>query len=97
MSGGESLIREKGDSVRMSIKPREGKDVIIKKLRENGCRVTKQRRLILDTIVENRCSSCKEIYICARKMDPTIGLATVYRMVKELEKIDVLKRMITYK
>lgn len=73
------------------------KDNIITKLKDNGCRITKQRRLILDIILENRCSGCKEIYIQAEKLDHSIGMATVYRLVKELEKIGVLSREIVYK
>lgn len=73
------------------------KDTIILKLKENGCRITKQRKLILDIILENRCSSCKEIYAQAIKLDQNIGLATIYRLVKELENIEVLSREIVYK
>ena len=73
------------------------KDNIITKLKDNGCRITKQRRLILDIILENRCSSCKEIYAQAAKLDHSIGMATVYRLVKELERIGVLSREIVYK
>ena len=66
---------------------------------------TKRKRLqdnetaemILDIILENRCSSCKEIYVQASKLDHSIGMATVYRLVKELEKIGVLSRQIVYK
>lgn len=73
------------------------KENILKELKENGCRITKQRKMILDIILENRCSSCKEIYVQASKMDHSIGMATVYRLVKELEKIGVLSREIVYK
>ncbi|MFQ7288252.1 MAG: transcriptional repressor [Lacrimispora saccharolytica] len=52
---------------------------------------------MLDIILENRCSSCKEIYVQASKLDHSIGMATVYRLVKELEKIGVLSRQIVYK
>ena len=51
----------------------------------------------LDIILENRCSSCKEIYAQAAKLDHSIGMATVYRLVKELERIGVLSREIVYK
>ena len=44
-----------------------------------------------------RCSSCKEIYARAVKLDQSIGMATVYRLVKELENIGVLSREIVYK
>lgn len=73
------------------------KERIMEKLKENGCRITKQRKLLLDTILENRCSSCKEIYVQAVKADRTIGMATVYRMVNALEEIGVLSREIVYK
>lgn len=39
------------------------KETIIRKLRDNGCRITEQRKMILDVILESRCSSCKEIYV----------------------------------
>ena len=55
---------------------------IIQKLKENGCRITKQRLEILDVILENHCSSCKEIFFYASKRDEKIGIATVYRMVR---------------
>lgn len=73
------------------------KERIMEKLKENGCRITKQRKLLLDIILENRCSSCKEIYVQAAKADRTIGMATVYRMVNALEEIGVLSREIVYK
>ena len=38
------------------------KDLIIQKLREQGCRITKQRLMILDIILQEDCSCCKEIY-----------------------------------
>ena len=63
------------------------KDMIIKRLREEGCRITKQRRMLLDVILEEECSCCKEIYYRASKVDPGIGTATVYRMVNKLEEI----------
>ena len=38
------------------------KEQIIEKLKENGCRITKQRKMLIDIILENECSSCKEIF-----------------------------------
>ena len=49
------------------------KESIIIKLKENGCRITKQRKMILDIILEDRCSSCKEIYARVVKLDQSIG------------------------
>ena len=53
------------------------KDMILERLREQGCRITRQRQLILDIILEEECSCCKEIYYKAAKRDPSIGMATV--------------------
>ena len=55
------------------------KEQIVEKLKENGCRITKQRRMLIDIILENDCSSCKEIFYKASRADEKIGVATVYR------------------
>ena len=60
------------------------KDMILEKFRNRGMRITKQRRLILDIVFEQDCTSCKEIYYQASKRDKNIGIATVYRMVNAL-------------
>lgn len=73
------------------------KDVILQKLREEGYRITNQRKLIIDTILANDCSCCKEIYYQVHKKDPDIGVATVYRMIKTLEEIGILDRKIVLK
>ena len=63
------------------------KDLIVRKLKEHGCRITRQRMLILDIILEGDFSCCKEIYYRASALDPKIGVATVYRMINTLESI----------
>jgi Fur family ferric uptake transcriptional regulator len=68
------------------------KKIIIEKLRENGCRITRQRRILLDIILEGDCTCCKEIYYKAAKQDSSIGMATVYRMVNTLEEIGAVNR-----
>lgn len=68
------------------------KEMIIDKLRHQGCRITKQREVLLDVILEEECTSCKEIYYRASRMDNTIGIATVYRTVNKLEEIGVIRR-----
>lgn len=70
---------------------------IIHKLKEHGCRITKQRRIILDIILENPCSCCKEIYFRALKLDDKIGIATVYRMINMLEEIGEINRENVFK
>ena len=60
------------------------KENIIEKLRERGCRITKQRQILLDVILKEECSCCKEIYYKAARRDSKIGMATVYRMMNML-------------
>ena len=73
------------------------KDVVIRELKKRGCRITKQRRMLLEVILENECSCCKEIYYNASRLDPGIGSATVYRMVNLLEEIGAISRRNMYK
>lgn len=74
-----------------------GKEQIIERLKNNGCRITRQRSMLIDIILENSCSSCKEIYYKAFDKDHKIGLATVYRMVNALEEIGAIDRKNMYK
>lgn len=68
------------------------RDVIIQRLKERGCRITKQRLLLLDIILEDDCVSSKEIYYKAAKESAGIGFATVYRMINTLEEIGAVRR-----
>ena len=58
------------------------KDMIISLLKQSGGRITKQRLLIIDIILESECTCCKEIYFKASRIDNKIGTATVYRMIQ---------------
>ena len=49
------------------------KELVISRLRERGCRITRQRMILLDIILGEECSSCKEIYYKAAKQDSKIG------------------------
>ena len=73
------------------------KEIVIQRLREQGCRITKQRLMLLDVILNEDCSCCKEIYYRAAEVDPGIGAATVYRMVNLLEEIGAISRKNMYK
>ena len=73
------------------------REIIIKRLRERGCRITKQRRILLDIILDGECACCKEIYYKASKIDRGIGSATVYRMINTLEEIGAISRKNMYK
>ena len=57
------------------------KEIILQKLKERGCRITRQRKMLLDVILNEDCSSCKEIYYKASMKDSGIGTATVYRYI----------------
>ena len=73
------------------------KEVIIQKMKDSGCRITKQRMILLDIILEEDCSCCKEIYFKESKKDSKIGVATVYRMINSLEEIGVISRKNMFK
>lgn len=73
------------------------KELVIQKLREKGFRITKQRQMLLDVILQEECASCKEIYYKAKKEDVRIGTATIYRMINLLEEIGVISRKNMYK
>lgn len=72
------------------------REIILEQLRKKKFRITEQRRLLIDVILEDECSSCKEIYYKAVKKDSTVGIATVYRMVKTLEDLGVINRKNLY-
>ena len=73
------------------------KELILKRLREKKYRITKQRQMLLDVILQEECASCKEIYYKAKKEDSSIGAATVYRMINLLEEIGAIRRENMYK
>lgn len=73
------------------------KEMVLQRLKENGCRITKQRKILLDIILQEECASCKEIYYKAASIDPSIGTATVYRMVNLLEDIGAISRKNMYR
>jgi len=55
-------------------------------LRSRNLKLTAQRSVVLDTLVDS-CKHCtaEELHEKARKADPHLGLSTVYRNVKLLE------------
>lgn len=61
-------------------------------LKERGFRLTQQRKVIVDIIVNENYSCCKEVYIMAHRRDKSIGIATVYRMLQVLEEIGAISR-----
>lgn len=67
------------------------KEQIIERFRKKGKRITKQRMLIFDVILKKEWINCKEVYFEALTLDPTIGLSTVYRTMRTMEEIGILK------
>lgn len=73
------------------------KEMVIQKLKQQGYRITKQRLILLDIILEQQCSCCKEIYYRVSRLNPKIGISTIYRMVNTLEQIGAISRENTYR
>lgn len=73
------------------------KELILNKIKQKGFRLTSQREILIDIILENECTSCKEIYYKATKIDDQIGIATVYRIINILEDIGAINRKNLYK
>lgn len=94
---GQDLFMEKDRSTENYHRTEMQKEIVIQRLRERGCRITKQRQMLLDVILQENCTSCKEIYYKAITLDSGIGAATVYRMVNLLEDIGAISRKNMYK
>lgn len=88
---------EKKDSTSHMEYRNSQKQAILTILKEKGYRITNQRKLLVSIIFDEDCTCCKEIYYKAHKKDPTIGIATVYRMLNTLEEIGAIDRRNLYK
>ena len=72
------------------------KDTVIELLRKDGFRITRQREILIDIILEEKCTCCKEIYYLAAKEMKGIGMATIYRTITALEHVGALERKSAY-
>ena len=72
------------------------RELVLQKLKEKGFRITKQRIAVIDSILENDCSSCKEIFYKTAKINKNIGAATIYRTLNVLEEIGAINRKNPY-
>ena len=65
------------------------------KLKAKGCKLTLQRRSVLDVLIEHATEhlSTEEIYGEVKKKYPEIGLATVYRTVQLFEEMGIVDRL----
>lgn len=68
---------------------------LLESIKENGYKLTPQRREILNTLVESRGKhlNCDEIYESVRLKCPEIGIATVYRTLQILESTENINRI----
>lgn len=71
-------------------------DEMIQELKNRGKRITKQRKIMVEVIASKKAGDFKEIYCEISKKDPTIGQATVYRMLLTLEEIGAIQRVQGY-
>ena len=94
---GKDLVRKDRQMTANYHRTKLRKEIVLQRLRENGCRITKQRKLLLDIILQEECTSCKEIYYKAAAVDASIGTATVYRMINLLEEIGAISRKNMYR
>ena len=90
------MEQKKSDELKFQ-RTRMQKESVLKTLKDKGCRITNQRKVLFDVILDEECTSCKEIYYKAVEIDPNIGAATVYRMVNLLEDIGAISRRNIYK
>lgn len=95
-----NLLKKQWDSDACEKKVSRGpysKEEIYIKLQAEGFRITKQRRVLIEIILENECACCKEIYYEAAKIIPEIGMATIYRVLNVLEDIHAIERDFPYR
>lgn len=73
------------------------REMVLQRLQEKGYRITKQRIAVIDSILENDCGSCKEIFYKTTKINKRIGAATIYRTINMLEEIGAIDRKNLYR
>ncbi|KAB1440279.1 Fur family transcriptional regulator [Pseudodesulfovibrio senegalensis] len=67
-------------------------DVFIDYLADNNLKITPQRRLILETILNQKEHlSSEELYAKVKKKDASVGQATIYRTLKLLVDADIVE------
>lgn len=70
-------------------------NILLNILKENGYKLTTQRKIIFNIFTENEGAhlSPEEIYDKVRDKHPDIGIATVYRTLQLLEDLDILYKV----
>lgn len=72
------------------------KSQVVEKMQEHGKKLTDQREILINIILEDKWHSNKEIYYEAVKRNVQISIATVYRTMDLLEEIGILRRCYQY-
>ncbi|GAQ26105.1 Fur family transcriptional regulator [Tepidanaerobacter syntrophicus] len=69
--------------------------VIEDRLKEKDLKLTPQRRVVLDVLLDNQSKhlSAEEVFEFVRKKFPDIGLATVYRTLQLFDDFGVIKKL----
>ena len=67
----------------------------LEELRRTGCRVTPQRRLIVEALLDTQGEhlNAQELFTHIRAQDPTVGLATVYRTMELRAELGLVHRL----
>jgi len=70
-------------------------DLLKSKLKKNDLRLTNQRRIILEALLENKNThlNVEELYTHINKSYPEIGLATVYRTLDMFVELGIVHKM----
>lgn len=73
----------------------DAQEKVLHLLKENGHRLTAQRRMVLEALFEHDRAhmTVEEIYQCARSQSPHISIATVYKAISFLEQANVLRKI----
>lgn len=66
-----------------------------KKLKENGYKLTTQRKVVLNAMLEHQEEhlTVEEIYQFVKESNPEIGLATVYRNIQLLSEMRIVEKL----
>ncbi len=69
-------------------------DFFEENLKDKGYRYSKPREMILRVLTKNqKLLSADDIYMLLKKEDPSIGMATIYRTLELLSKLDLICRI----
>lgn len=69
-------------------------EIVLAKLSRDGYRITRQRMVIVDTILKGTClQSAEEIYDRCKDLDSSISYPTIYRTLEMLVEAEVVRKL----